>query len=93
MQYVKSVVAVHGQDITALDMQPGQWIRTGNNGSVEAKGVYMGKIDATEEHIFVWDTGQARPSFRNEMQLASKYVKASNAVKASILRKLFGQYD
>ena len=47
MQYVKSVVAVHGQDITALDMHPGHWIRTGNNGSVEAKGVYMGKIDAT----------------------------------------------
>ena len=42
MQDVKSVVAVHGQDITALDMQPGQWIRTGNNGFVEAKGVYMG---------------------------------------------------
>ena len=50
----------------------------------------MGKIDSTEEHIFVWDTGQARPSFRNEMMLAGRYIKASNAVKASILKKLFG---
>ncbi len=90
MQYVKSITALHGQDVTALDLHGGQWIRTGNNGNVEAKGVYIGKIKATDEHIFVWDTGQARPSFRNEMQLAAKFVKASNAVKASILRKLFG---
>ena len=50
----------------------------------------MGKINATDEHVFVWDVGQPRPSFRNEMRLAGAYIKASNAVKASILRKLFG---
>ena len=90
MRYVKSVIATHGQDVVSLDMQPGQWIEVGNSGFTEAKGVYMGKIDSTEEHVFVWDTGQPRPSFRNEMYLAGKYIKASNAVKASILRKLFG---
>ena len=89
MRYVKSVIATHGQDVVSLDMQPGQWIEVGNSGFTEAKGVYRGKVDSTEEHIFVWDTGQSRPSFRNEMHLAGKYIKASNAVKASILRKLF----
>ena len=90
MKYVKSVIATHGQDVASLEMQSGQWITTGNLGRAEAKGVYMGKIQATDEHVFVWDTGQPRPSFRNEMQLAGKYIKASNLVKASILRKLFG---
>ena len=90
MRYVKSVIATHGQDVVSLDMQPGQWIEVGNSGSTEAKGVYMGLINSTDEHVFVWDTGQPRPSFRNEMKLAGMYIKASNAVKASILRKLFG---
>jgi hypothetical protein len=90
MRYVKSVIATHGQDVVSLDMQPGQWIEVGNSGITEAKGVYMGLINSTDEHVFVWDTGQPRPSFRNEMKLAGMYIKASNAVKASILRKLFG---
>ena len=90
MRYVKSVIATHGQDVVSLDMQPGQWIEVGNSGVTEAKGVYMGLINSTDEHVFVWDTGQPRPSFRNEMKLAGMYIKASNAVKASILRKLFG---
>jgi len=90
MQYTKSIIADRGQDITCLDMQPGQWFITGNNGTPTSKGVYMGKINATDEHVFVWDVGQPRPSFRNEMRLAGAYIKASNAVKASILRKLFG---
>ena len=89
MRYVKSVIATHGQDVVSLDMQPGQWIEVGNSGITEAKGVYMGLINSTDEHVFVWDTGQPRPSFRNEMKLAGMYIKASNAVKASILRKLF----
>ena len=90
MQYTKSIVATRGQDITCLDMQPGQWIVTGSNGVGTSKGVYMGMINATDEHVIVWDVGQPRPSFRNEMRLAGAYIKASNAVKASILRKLFG---
>jgi len=90
MQYTKSIVATRGQDITCLDMQPGQWIVTGTNGVGTSKGVYMGLINSTDEHVFVWDVGQPRPSFRNEMRLAGKYIKASNVVKASILRKLFG---
>ena len=90
MQYTKSIVATRGQDITCLDMQPGQWIVTGSNGVGTSKGVYMGLINSTDEHVFVWDVGQPRPSFRNEMRLAGKYIKASNVVKASILRKLFG---
>ena len=90
MRYVKSVIATHGQDVVSLDMQPGQRIEVGNSGVTEAKGVYMGLINSTDEHVFVWDTGQPRPSFRNEMKLAGMYIKASNAVKASILRKLFG---
>jgi len=90
MRYVKSVVANHGQNVVSLDMQAGQWIEVGNSGITEAKGVYMGLINSTDEHVFVWDTGQPRPSFRNEMRLAGKYIKASNLVKASILRKLFG---
>ena len=90
MRYVKSVIATHGQDVVSLDMQPGQWIEVGNSGVTEAKGVYMGLINSTDEHVFVWDTGQPRASFRNEMRLAGKYIKASNAGKASILRKLFG---
>ena len=90
MKYVKSIQALDGQDVTSLDMQSGQHVITGNLGKAEAKGVYMGFINSTEEHVFVWDTGQPRPSFHNEMRLAGKYIKASNAVKASILRKLFG---
>ncbi len=90
MQYTKSIVATRGQDITCLDMQPGQWIVTGTNGVGTSKGVYMGLINSTDEHVFVWDVGQPRPSFRNEMRLAGAYIKASNVVKASILRKLFG---
>ena len=89
MQYVKSIVALDGQDVTKLVLHSGQPVKLGFNGKETQKGFFMGHIKSTDEHVFVWDVGQPRPSLHNEMRLASKYIKASNKVKASILKKLF----
>ena len=79
MQYLSSITALKGQSIPAsLGLQPGQWVAQGKRGISTKKGVYMGTVNSTGDHIVVWDMGQPRPEFRHLMTLSRAFVVESN---------------
>ena len=76
MKFIKTVTGLHSQPLNNLNLQPGSWVRTGDAGCVDGKGVLMGSI--MNKPVIVYDQGQSRDVFRQQMKESRNFVKSVN---------------